>query len=271
DVRMRRALSLAVNRAEINMVIYYGLARESANTVLAESPLFKPEYATAWSSYDPDQANALLDAVGLVERGKNKMRLLPDGRQASIIIESSGESTLETDVLELVRDHFRDVGIALFVRTSQRDIFRSRAMGGEVLMSVWQGLDNGVPTADMSPDALAPTADDQLQWPRWGVHYLSNQKQGEAPDLPEVQELLQHLGNWRRSSTTEQRRAAWDAMLEIHADQVFTIGTVNGALQPVVRATKLRNLPETALYGFEPTSYLGAYMPDTFWYDEGEA
>ena len=56
-------------------------------------------------------------------------------------------------------------------------------------------------------------------------------------------------------------------MLAIHADQVFSIGIVNAALQPIVYSSALRNMPEKALYGFDPTSYLGVYMPDTFWYD----
>src|SRR5690606_31742670 len=43
DARVRRALSLAIDRREINQAIYYGLARESANTMLPRSPLFKPE------------------------------------------------------------------------------------------------------------------------------------------------------------------------------------------------------------------------------------
>ncbi len=267
DVRMRRGLSLAINRAEINKVLFYGLARESANTVLPESPLFKPEYASAWSTYDPDQANELLDAAGLQERDIYGTRKLPDGRQAGIIIESAGESTLETDVLELVTDHFRDVGLRLYIRTSQRDVFRSRALGGDVMMSVWLGLDNAVPTADMPPTALAPTAEDQLQWPVWGLHYMSAETSGSPPDLPEPARLVELLNQWRRTTSTEERTAIWHQMLEINADQVFSIGTVNSALQPVVRSSRLRNVPEKALYGFAPTSYLGAYMPDTFWYD----
>ena len=268
DVRMRRAMSVAINRAELNKVIYFGLARESADTVLPESPLFRPEYATAWAQYDPELANSLLDELGLTERGGGGIRILPDGRKAGIVVESSGESTLETDVLELIRDHMREVGIAIYVRTSQRDVFRSRALGGEVMMSVWTGLDNGVPTADMAPDHLAPTSSDHLQWPVWGSWYMSAQTAGEPPDLPPVIELVRLLQAWRQSTTTEIRAEIWAKMLALRADQVFSIGTVNGALQPVVRSSRMRNVPEEGLYGFIPTSYLGAYLPDTFFYAE---
>ena len=58
DVRVRRALSLAIDRAEINQVIYFGLALQSQNTVLPQSPLFKPEYQTAWAAFDLKQANS---------------------------------------------------------------------------------------------------------------------------------------------------------------------------------------------------------------------
>jgi hypothetical protein len=61
DVRFRRALSLAINRQAINQVLYFGLARPSANTVLPESPLFKEAYQTAWARLDVKKANALLD------------------------------------------------------------------------------------------------------------------------------------------------------------------------------------------------------------------
>jgi peptide/nickel transport system substrate-binding protein len=142
-------------------------------------------------------------------------------------------------------------------------------MGGEVTMAVWAGMDNGIPTADMLPSSLAPTGDDQLQWPIWGVHYLSGGREGKAPDLPEAAELLDMLKNWRASPTLEERRKIWLEMLLLYSQQVFSIGIVNGALQPLVHAARMQNVPEKALFGFDPTSYLGVYMPDTFWYEGG--
>lgn len=265
DVRVRRALSLGIDRHEINMAVFYGLGAPSADTLLPESPLYKPEYANAWIQHDPDQANALLDEAGLQRRDANGIRLLPDGRLAQITIESAGESTLDTDVLELVTDHWRKIGIALFTRTSQRDIFRSRAMGGRIMMSIWFGLENAVATADMNPAQLAPSSDDQLQWPLWGMYQLSLGAKGKAPDLPEAVELCALQKQWRSSAHMSERSEIWHKMLSIFTDQVFSIGLVNGTPQPILHTSYLRNVPEKGLWGFNPTSFLGVYMPDTFW------
>lgn len=269
DARVRRALSLAIDRREINMAVFYGLATESADTVLPESPLYRREFAEAWAAHDPDRANALLDEAGLDARDEDGFRMLPDGRTARITVETAGESSLDTDVLELVTDHWRAIGIPLFIRTSQRDVFQSRALGGQIMMSLWSGIDNGVPTAEMSPHQIAPTVEDQLQWPLWGSHYASDGGVGEPPDLPEAVRLVSLLASWRGAGEHEERARIWNTMLALYTDQVFSIGIVNATLQPVLASTRLRNLPSTGLYGFDPTSYLGVYMPDTFWLEEG--
>lgn len=268
EVRFRRALSLSIDRHEINMVAFYGLGKPSADTVLPDSPLFRQEYADAFINFDPDEANRLLDELGLDKRDDDDIRLLPDGRRAEIIVETAGESNLDTDVLELVHDHWQKIGLALYTRTSQRDIFHNRAMGGTIMMSIWYGLDNGVPTADMSPSGLAPTFDDQLQWPLWGMYYLSAGQAGKAPDLPEAVELVDLLNQWGATMKFGEREAIWHKMLSLYTQQVFSIGLINSTPQPVLRSAKLQNVPEKALYGFDPTSYLGVYMPDAFWYKE---
>ena len=59
-------------------------------------------------------------------------------------------------------------------------------------------------------------------------------------------------------------------MLSIWADQVFTIGIVQGVDQLVVVSDRLRNVPLRGVYNFDPGAYFGMYRPDTFWFDEGE-
>ncbi|WP_249406322.1 ABC transporter substrate-binding protein [Rhizobium sp. CFBP 13726] len=271
DVRFRRAMSLAINRGEINKAVFYGLATESSNSILPDSPLFKPEYQKAWAAFDPDQANRLLDEIGLAMDDSEGMRRLPDGRLAKIIIEITGESTFETDALELIGDQLLQVGIKIYPHVAQRELLRRRVKGGDAIMSVGGGLDNGVPTADMAPKELAPTSDDQLQWSIWGLHALSGGSDGKAPDLPEAKALLDLYSEWRKAEGFDQRTDVWHKMLTLFTDQVFTIGIVNATLQPVVQSSKLQNVPSKALYGFDPTSYLGVYLPDAFWYDEETA
>jgi len=265
DVRFRRALSLGIDRHEVNEVVYFGLAKESANTVLERSPLFKPEFRSAWSKYDIKAANALLDQLGLKNRDAQGLRLLPDGRPMEIIVDTAGESTEETDVLELIRDSWRKLGIALFSRPSVREVFRKRVYSGKSMMTIWSGLNNGIPTPDMSPNELAPTTQEQLQWPMWGQYYENNHKGGEAPASPEAQELVDLYENWRKSGSPSERAQIWERMLEIHAQQVFTIGVVSQALQPIVARNQLRNVPAKGLYSWDPGSYFGMYHPDTFW------
>jgi peptide/nickel transport system substrate-binding protein len=269
DVRMRRALSLAINREEINQAIFYGLARVSGDTVLPRSPLFRQKYADAWCRYDPDTANRLLDELGLDKRDSDGIRLLPDGRRAEIILETAGESSEQSDVLELVKDTWREVGLALFPRPTQRDLFRARAFAGQSIMSVWAGHNNGLPNPSTRPDFLAPVSQAQLQWPDWGLWVQSGGKQGTPPELPAAQRLLDLLGEWRRAEDEDAQIRIWHDMLELYAENLFTIGIVNATKQPVVTAPKLRNVPADGVFAFEPGGYFGVYNPDTFWFDTG--
>ncbi|CAN1542065.1 DdpA ABC-type dipeptide transport system, periplasmic component [Rhabdaerophilaceae bacterium] len=266
DVRVRRALSLGINRKDINQVIFFGLGHEAANSVLPGSVFYHDADAKAWASYDVKQANALLDAAGLTKRDVSGYRLLPDGRQVFLTAETSGESTEETDVLQLVGQDWAKLGIRLFVRATQRDVFRRRAIAGHNQISVWQGMDNGTPGPDNEPEALAPTSSSQFEWPLWGQYQATGGKEGEAPADPAVLELIRLHTAWRGSASDEERHAIWRKMLAINADQVFTIGIVNRTKQPIVVSERLRNVPEHGVLSFEPRAFLGAYLPDTFFY-----
>ncbi|KAB2848915.1 MAG: ABC transporter substrate-binding protein [Hyphomicrobiaceae bacterium] len=271
DVRFRRALSLGINRREINQVIYYGLAREGNNTVLPESPLYKPEFQTKWAAFDPKKANALLDEMGLTKRDGRGVRLMADGRPIEIIVETAGEETEHTDVLQLLRDTWAEIGVALFPKPMTRELLRRRATSGQTIMSVFNGLDNGIPRADFAPTELVPSIEEQLQWPKWGLWVISNGKNGEAPTNLQVKRLIEHRKAWETAKTDEERARLWQDILSICADQVFTIGIVNAVPQPVVISRRLKNVPEKALYSWDPGAHFGIFQPDTFWLEGKES
>lgn len=268
DVRVRRAISMAIDREEINEAIFFGLARISGNSVLPSSPLYKDEFGDAWAERDLDQANALLDEAGYSKRDGDGFRLMPDGRKFEIIVETAGESSQETDVLQLITDHLSEVGIAMFVKPGQRDILRRRVGNGEVVMSTWDGLNRGLATPEMNPEELAPVSPVQGQWPAWGRYWESKGASGEAPTLPKVKRLSELYASWATAGSRDEQEKIWTEMLSIFTDQVYTIGIVSGGLQPIVVNKKLRNLPKEGIWAFEPTHYFGHYLPDTFWFAE---
>lgn len=268
DVRFRRALSLAIDRHEINQVVYFGLATEGNDTVHAKGPLYEEAYRKRWAEFDPDAANALLDEIGLVHRNGEGIRLMPDGRALEIIVETAGEDTEQTDVLELVGWTWKEAGIKLFSKPLQREVFRNRIASGQTVVSVWSGLENGLPVPDMSPRELAPTSQDQYQWPRWGRYYETAGASGEAPALAPARELAALSRGWLSAPDTAARRAIWKRMLEIRADNVFSIGIVSGVPQPVVVDARLRNVPEKGIYNWDPGAHFGIYRPDTFWFED---
>ena len=268
DARFRRALSLAIDRDLINEAIFFGLAIPGNNTVLPESPLFRKEYQTKWAQFDIDLANELLDEMGLTERGRRNVRLLPDGREMNIIVETAGEDTEQTDILELIKDDWASIGIKLFTKPLQREVFRNRIFAGETQISVWTGFENGVPTAAFNPVALAPTSQHSYQWPKWGQYYETNGKVGEPPDMPAAIELQELHRQWLAADSDQDRTEVWGKMLSIHADQVLSIGVVSGVLQPIVVRNGLRNVPREGIYNWDPGAQFGMYRPDTFFWAE---
>ena len=268
DVRFRRALSLGINRHEINQVIYFGLANESNNTVLPGSPLYKPEYQSAWARYDIDEANALLDELGLQQRDDDGLRLMKNGRPLEVILHTAGESTEETDVLELIRDSWRKLGIKLLVNASQREVFRDRVFSGHAMISMFPGIDNGLPSAAMSPEEFTPVRQNQLQWSQWGQHYETGGERGQVIELPEAQKLADLYQQWQNATAIETKRQAWEQILRIQSEQVFSIGIVNSVPQPIVVSDRLKGVPLKGTYSWSPTAYFGIYHPDTFWIEE---
>ena len=266
DVRFRRALSLAINRTEINRVMFFGLAQPTNNTVLPKSPLYKPEYRENYIHFDVDKANALLDEMGLDERNGDGIRLLPDGRPMEIIVETTGENPEHDDMLELVGDSWRQVGIKMFVKGLQREVLRNRAYTGETIMSIFNGIDNGLATPNSVPSEFVPVQQDTLQWPKWGQYYQTDGEAGEAPDMPAAKELMVQYRKWQTGNDAA-RMAAWQSILDINSENMFSIGLIGNVPQPVVVDKDMRNVPEKGIHSWEPGAFFGIYRPDTFWWD----
>jgi peptide/nickel transport system substrate-binding protein len=268
DVRFRRALSLAINRKTINKGLYFGLAKPGGMTVLPISPFFKEKNRDAWAIRDLEAANALLDEMGLDKRDKDGFRLLPDGRPAWVVIETAGERQEVENALQIITDNWAEIGVKLIMRPLERDILRNRVYAGETMASTWFGWDNGLPQPYTSPSYLAPWDQAFQSWPKWGQYHQNHGAVGEPPDLPAAIELNDLAHQWTKAYSSVDRGLIWQQMVDIHADNVFAIGIINGAPQPVVVSNSLRNVPEKAIWAWSPGAHFGVHRPDEFFFAE---
>jgi peptide/nickel transport system substrate-binding protein len=262
DVRFRQALSLGIDRRTLNNALFFGLGVEGANTVLEGSALHAAEFRTANAVYDPREARRLLDAVGLDRRDGSGTRLLPDGRPLEIVVETDGDTPLVVDGLTLIAEFWREIGIRLIVKPQDRTVLRNRIYAGLTVLSAGPGLDNATPTPLMAPIELAPMRQDTWSWPKWGQHAETKGASGEVIDMPEALALKGAFQRWATSADEASKAAAWRDMLENHARNVWSIGTVAGAPHPIVVRSGLENLPVRGDWAWEPTAMLGIYRID---------
>jgi peptide/nickel transport system substrate-binding protein len=119
----------------------------------------------------------------------------------------------------------------------------------------------------MPPTELAPMSQAFYAWPKWGQFVETKGKNGEICDLHEARQLLELYQRWMSTGDKDEQVRIWREMLRNHAENQWSIGTVSGALQPVVAKAGLRNVPERALYSWEPTAMLGVYRMDEFYWE----
>src|SRR3546814_10160995 len=119
-------------------------------------------------------------------------------------------------------------------------------------MSVWTGLENGLANANTNPEELAPTSQYGLQWPKWGQWHETHGLSGEPIDMPAAKELYDLYDAWMNTTDKGERTRIWQKMLQINAEQTFTIGVVSGVFQPVVINKRLMNVPKDGVFNWDP-------------------
>jgi len=267
DLRFRRALSLAIDRRAINQALYGGAGKPRANTLLRDSPLFDPDAQNAWAEYDIARAQELMDAVGLKLDKNYGLRRLPDGRILSLLVATRG-SPAELQVLRMIQETWRKIGVELMIGAPLPSAFQDRILAGKTVMSIAEGLADGLATPAMDPAEFTPSDEDQLQWPQWGLYQESGGSKGQPIDLPAAAQLASLWKSWRDAGKEADKTKAWRQIVKLAADQLFTIGIVGEVPQPVASNPRLRNLPDRDFYNWEPGAYFGLYQPDVFWLEQ---
>jgi peptide/nickel transport system substrate-binding protein len=144
DRRVRRALTMLVDRESIGRNLYGGLAK------LANGPL--PPAHWAWDSsiapwpYDPKAAEALLDEAGF-RKGPDGMRRKGSLRLAFTLSLGMG-SDIQRQIVELAQQSYRKAGIDMAIQPLEWAAFAAKMDAGE--LDAWAAALNLDPNPDLA-------------------------------------------------------------------------------------------------------------------------
>jgi peptide/nickel transport system substrate-binding protein len=238
----REALSIAINREEINSLIYNDLMEPRQASPVSGSPEFDPEFETRWIEYDPDRANELLDGLGLAERDGDGFRLRSDGETLSVrITYSEAMAAINPDEVQLVEEYWRAVGIKASQEVVERSLYEQRVRAGDIEVGVWQVDRSSVVKAD--PGRYLGTIHDG-PWAPLYAHWMAQQLapdpdeyQYPTEEPPEGHPVRQIRDLWEQviiEPDDDTRNALFKQLLDIHKEHPYMIGTVGEDPQPVI-------------------------------------
>jgi peptide/nickel transport system substrate-binding protein len=261
DVRFRQALSLAIDRDEINDLLYFGKAVPRQYTLHPSSIFYKEEWAKAYAEYDPARANALLDEMGLIEKDSANFRLRPDGKRLAFAIEYwPAEPETKTPICELIKDYWGAIGIDVALKPQDRSLNAQRASANQIDMNIWQGgnvIDTGWQITVKPP---LPGAGDITWGNLWALWMETGGEEGQEPPA-EVKRLFEIGNEFKVTVDPEKRLALGQELWQMQADNLWHIGTVGMPPYPVIVKEYLRNVPETGLWS---SLWLHRYHPEQF-------
>ena len=264
DVRFRRALSLAIDRDEINEQLYFGRAEPRQYTVHPSSAYYEEAWAQAYAEFDPERANELLDDMGLTQTDGDGFRLMPDGRRLAFTIQYwPEEPATKTAMSELVKEYWAEIGVDITLQPQDRSLNAQRAEANEIQMNIWHG---GGTTDNIWMNNASPPLAAGIGWGTlWAQWYSTDGEEGERPPrslLPYFEMGDQLINEVNQAERDRIARELWQAQ----ADQVWHIGTVGLAPYPIIISEDLKNVPEQGTWSGD-TRWLRPYYPEQFYLD----
>jgi peptide/nickel transport system substrate-binding protein len=175
DVRVRRALSLSIDRAKVADLAMYGTTVPSDPTGLSDGyGSWRTELGPAenWTRFDVAEANRLLDEAGLA-RGADGMRRDATGAPLTFEIGVVAGWSDWVRAAQLIARGLKEVGVEAKVRPSEFSAWFSSLQRGEFDLAVSWSTDGPTPYAFyrwlMAPATVLPVGEvSPGNWHRFG-------------------------------------------------------------------------------------------------------
>ena len=247
DVRFRHAMSVAINRQELQEVVFNGLGKIAQAGPMTTSPNYDPELAAKWIEYDPAAANALLDEMGLTQRDADGFRV--DATGVTVQIAMIYPNYLYGDLLPgLMQSYWQAIGVKTMWESVDRATFEKRVTQSAFDGSLYLHGRNLIIPAD--PTFFLGTVQDGTWMPLWGQWRMQEWRErgsGKGLEPPKDHPIQQAWALWEQAKTAPTREAAnalIQKIVDLHKEHIWVIGIISELPVPVVVKNTLRNVPE---------------------------
>ena len=243
----RRALSMGIRRDQINEATFLGLGVPGSAMIAASLPSTPgDEYVTKWATYDPDQANALLDSIGLDAKDDEGWRLRADGSGERLRIELAAAANIGYDwdgMFEMIKDHWKAIGIWADLKFQERSLFETESRANGHQLAVWSN--GGSSALWLYPRHVLPVnLVEAYMGPDIARWYNSDGEEGMAPPYPEMERALD-LFRLGYSVGSEERNKLAQEIWSLVVDEVWQIGTVGQGAGIAVTSNNMGNVPRS--------------------------
>ena len=134
--KVRIALSHAINREEINQILFFGLLVPAGYSYSPMNPYYSKEDHQKYATFDPEKSRLLLDEAGYVDQDGDGYREFKDGSPFELTIDVAGTGPSK-DVCEIVKSHWEAVELKVHINVGLRDIIWPRRMNGDFDIHFW--------------------------------------------------------------------------------------------------------------------------------------
>ena len=256
DLRFRKAMSIAINRDELNEVAYFGQGTPQQYIGFSPAPAFVDEkWKTFATEYDPDGAKALLDEIGMADTDGDGFRELPNGDKLVLNIQFATQG-IAVQVVELVGQYWANVGIQTTVKEVTPDEYRSAQSSNQLDVGAWE---KGQPLGIIlgNNELWVPPFENYfahrtgMLWAEW---VESNGEKGvEPPDY--VKQLIDDINAFQSTPVgTPESDQLGARLVENMVSNLLFIGTALTP-DPIYHRNALKNFTEfkTASYEYYRT------------------
>ncbi len=252
DLRFRKAMSVAMDRDEINEIAFFGLGTPRQYIGFSPKPDFiDDKWLTYYTEFDPDMANALLDEIGMVDTDGDGFRELPNGEKIVINLQFATQG-IAGQIVELVGQYWADVGVQTTVKEVTPDEYRSAQSANQLDIMMWR---KSQPLAIVlgNNELWVPPFENYfgmrtgMLWAEWVDSGGANGV--EPPDY--VKQLIDDINAFQSAETgSDEFNMLGQRLVENMTSNLLFIGVVQGP-NPIFRRNALKNFTEFKTHSYE--------------------